>query len=80
MISAVPSVSSVHVELDGRLSSTVGRTDVTTKYSYSRNNIHYLEQGVSDNDPANANLTEVDIDSVIGENYKAVCTRMSEVL
>ena len=31
MISAVPSVSSVHVELDGRLPSTAGRTDVTTK-------------------------------------------------
>ena len=31
MISSVPSVSSVHVELDGRLSSTVGRTDETTK-------------------------------------------------
>ena len=31
MISAVPSVSSVHVELDGRLSSTTGRTDETTK-------------------------------------------------
>ena len=31
MISGVPSVSSVHVELDGRLSSTAGRTDVTTK-------------------------------------------------
>jgi hypothetical protein len=31
MISAVPSVSSVHVELDGRLPSTVGRTDETTK-------------------------------------------------
>ncbi len=32
MISAVPSVSSVHVELDDRLSSTAGRTDVTTKH------------------------------------------------
>ena len=31
MISAVPSVSSVHVELDGRLPSTAGRTDETTK-------------------------------------------------
>ena len=31
MISAVPSVSSVHVELDGRLPSTDGRTDETTK-------------------------------------------------
>ncbi len=31
MISTVPSVSSVHVELDGRLPSTAGRTDVTTK-------------------------------------------------
>jgi hypothetical protein len=31
MISAVPSVSSVHVELDGRLSSTADRTDETTK-------------------------------------------------
>ncbi len=31
MISGVPSVSSVHVELDGSLPSTVGRTDVTTK-------------------------------------------------
>ncbi len=31
MISAVPSVSSVHVELDGRLSSTGGRTDETSK-------------------------------------------------
>ena len=31
MISAVPSVSSVHVELDDRLPSTTGRTDVTTK-------------------------------------------------
>jgi hypothetical protein len=31
MISAVPSVSSVHVELDGRLQSTAGRTDETTK-------------------------------------------------
>ena len=31
MISTVPSVSSVHVELDDRLSSTTGRTDVTTK-------------------------------------------------
>jgi hypothetical protein len=33
MISAVPSVSSVHVELDGRLPSTAGRTDETTKLS-----------------------------------------------
>jgi hypothetical protein len=33
MISTVPSVSSVHVELDGRLPSTAGRTDVTTKFS-----------------------------------------------
>ena len=33
MISAVPSVSSVHVELDGSLPSTAGRTDVTTKAS-----------------------------------------------
>ena len=32
MISTVPSVSSVHVELDRRLSSTTGRTDVTTKH------------------------------------------------
>ena len=32
MISAVPSVSSVHVELDGRLPSTAGRTDETTKF------------------------------------------------
>ena len=31
MISAVPSVSSVYVELDDRMSSTVGRTDETTK-------------------------------------------------
>ncbi len=31
MISAVPSVSSVHVELDSSMSSTTGRTDVTTK-------------------------------------------------
>jgi hypothetical protein len=31
MISAVPSVSSVHVELDDRLPSTAGRTDETTK-------------------------------------------------
>ena len=31
MISAVPSVSSVQVELDGRLPSTAGRTDETTK-------------------------------------------------
>ncbi len=31
MISAVPSVSSVHVELDGRLPSTAGRTDEATK-------------------------------------------------
>jgi hypothetical protein len=31
MISAVSSVSSVHVELDGRMSSTTGRTDETTK-------------------------------------------------
>ncbi len=31
MISAVPSVSSVHVEHDGRLPSTATRTDVTTK-------------------------------------------------
>ncbi len=31
VISAVPSVSSVHVELDDRLPSTAGRTDVTTK-------------------------------------------------
>jgi hypothetical protein len=31
MISAVPSDSSVHVELDGRMSSTAGRTDETTK-------------------------------------------------
>ena len=31
MISAVPSVSSVHVELDGSLPSTAGTTDVTTK-------------------------------------------------
>ena len=31
MISTVPSVSSVHVELDGRLPSTAGRTDVTSK-------------------------------------------------
>jgi hypothetical protein len=32
MISEVPSVSSVHAELDGRLSSTSGRTDETTKF------------------------------------------------
>ena len=31
MISAVPSVSSVHVELDDRLPSTTDRTDETTK-------------------------------------------------
>ncbi len=31
MIFAVPSVSSVHVELDGMLPSTDVRTDVTTK-------------------------------------------------
>ncbi len=31
MISGVPSVSSVHVELDDRLPSTAGRTDETTK-------------------------------------------------
>ncbi len=31
MIFGVPSVSSVHVELDGRLSSTTDRTDETTK-------------------------------------------------
>ncbi len=31
MISTVPSVSSVHVELDVRLSSTADRTDGTTK-------------------------------------------------
>jgi hypothetical protein len=31
MISTVPSVSSVLVELDDRLSSTVGRIDETTK-------------------------------------------------
>ena len=31
MISAVPSVSSVHVELDVRMPSTAGRTDETTK-------------------------------------------------
>jgi hypothetical protein len=36
MISAVPSVSSVHVELDGRLPSTAGRTDETTKGSPAR--------------------------------------------
>jgi hypothetical protein len=35
MISAVPSVSSVHVELDGRLPSTAGRTDETTKHIYT---------------------------------------------
>jgi hypothetical protein len=32
MISAVPSVSSVHVKLDGRLPSTAGRIDETTKF------------------------------------------------
>ena len=31
MISTVPSVSSVHLKLDGRLPSPVGRTDETTK-------------------------------------------------
>jgi hypothetical protein len=37
MISAVPSVSSVHVELDGRLPSTAGRTDETTKGLWAPN-------------------------------------------
>ncbi len=36
MISAVPSVSSVHVELDGRLPSTAGSTDETTKMPTSQ--------------------------------------------
>jgi hypothetical protein len=36
MISAVPSVSSVHVELVGRLPSTPGRTDETTKFKIIR--------------------------------------------
>jgi hypothetical protein len=36
MISAVPSVSSVHVELDGRLPSTAGRTDETAKIMCER--------------------------------------------
>ena len=31
MISVVPSVSSVYMELDGRVPSTAGRTDETTK-------------------------------------------------
>jgi hypothetical protein len=42
MISTVPTVSSVHVELDERLSSTTGRTDETTKTSSRKYGIHYL--------------------------------------
>ena len=35
MISAVPSVPSVHVELDDRMPSTAGRTDETTKHPHT---------------------------------------------
>jgi hypothetical protein len=42
MISAVPSVSSVHVELDGRLPSTAGRTDETTKSKSVQEHTHQL--------------------------------------
>jgi hypothetical protein len=53
MISAVPSVSSVHVELDGRLPSTAGRTDETTKvgsYSLEEKKLEFPNQVVHDPD------------------------------
>ncbi len=43
MISAVPSVSSVHVELDGRLPSTAGRTDETTKFIMNQESESYRQ-------------------------------------
>ena len=43
MISGVPSVSSVHVELDDRLPSTAGRTDETTKPSGTQFLINYQD-------------------------------------
>ena len=49
MISTIPSVSSVHVELDGRLPSTAGRTDVTTKLSLppSTSQVSSVEENIA---------------------------------
>ena len=51
MISVAPSVSSVHLEFDGRLSSTVVRTDETTKSDYEDHDVgpltlYYYEQQI----------------------------------